>query len=76
MEHDPDCQEVSVERRVTYTLELDGRFVVVENVPARVNLDTGEQFFAPQTVERLQRMIRGGEPPIRVLETPVYQFAG
>jgi hypothetical protein len=68
--------EVLVERRVTYTLEMDGRFYVVENVPARVNLETGEQLFAPQTVERLQRLIRGGEPPIRVMETPVYQFAG
>ena len=65
-----------VERRVTYTLEMDGRFFVVENVPARVNLDTGEQLFSPQTVEQLQRMIRGGEPPVRVIETPVFRFAG
>jgi YgiT-type zinc finger domain-containing protein len=65
-----------VERRVTYTLEMDGRFFVVENVPARVDPETGEQLFAPQTVERLQEMIRGGEPPVRVIETPVYQFAG
>jgi YgiT-type zinc finger domain-containing protein len=71
-----DRQESMIERRVTYTLEMDGRFVVVENVPARVDPETGEQLFAPQTVERLQEMIRGGEPPVRVIETPVYQFAG
>ncbi len=65
-----------VEHRVTYTLELDGRFYLVENVPARVDPDTGEPLFAPQTVEQLQRIIRGGEPPIRMIETPVYQFAG
>jgi hypothetical protein len=67
---------VLCERRVTYTLEIDGRFVVVENVPARVNLETGEQLFLPQTVERLQRMIRGEAQPVRVIETPVYHFAG
>jgi hypothetical protein len=71
-----DRQELIVERRMTYTLEMDGRFFVVENVPARVNLDTGEQLFAPQTVEELQKMIRGGEPPVRVIETPVFRFAG
>jgi YgiT-type zinc finger domain-containing protein len=72
----PDRPEVLVERRVTYTLEMNGRLFVVENVPARVNPDTGEQLFSPQTVERLQRMIRGDEQPVRVMETPVYQFAG
>ena len=41
-----------VERRVTYTLEHNGQFYVVENVPARVNEETGEQLFAPATVER------------------------
>ncbi len=76
MTHGMDQPEVIVDRRVTYTLEMDGRFFVVENVPARVNLETGEQFFSPQTVERLQTMIRGGQSPIRMMETPVYQFAG
>lgn len=65
-----------VERRVTYTLEMGGRFYVVENVPARVNLATGEQLLSPQTVERLQRMIHEGGPPVRVMETHVYEFAG
>ena len=69
-------QEAMVECRVTYTLELGGRFYIVENVPARVNPDTGEQFFAPQTVERLQRIIRNNEPPVRILETPVFEYAG
>lgn len=46
-----------VEQRVTYTLEMDGKSCIVENVPARVEEDTGEQFFAPSTVERLQETI-------------------
>ncbi len=71
-----DWREVLVDRRVTYALEMDGRFHLIENVPARVNLETGEQLFSPQTVERLQRMLRGDEKPIRVVETPVYQFVG
>ncbi len=66
--------EEFLERTVTYTLEIEGKLVVVENVPARVNLETGEQLFAPETVEKLQRMAWGQKEPKRVLQTPVYDF--
>ncbi len=45
--------------KVTYTLEMDGKFVIIENVPARVCVETGEQLFLPKTVERLQQTIWG-----------------
>lgn len=38
-------EERFIEQKVTYTLEVDGRFVIVENVPARVSERTGERFF-------------------------------
>jgi YgiT-type zinc finger domain-containing protein len=69
------AEETLVERRVTYTLEYKGRFVIIENVPARVALETGERFFAPETVERLQEIVTQREQPVRVIETPVYEFA-
>ena len=34
-----------IEAKVTYTLEHDGHFYLVENVPARISAETGEQFF-------------------------------
>jgi len=46
-----------VEQNVTYTLEVDGNLIVIENVPARVNEETGEQLFAPETVEHLQKLV-------------------
>lgn len=64
-----------VARRVTYTIEINNQLIVVENVPARVNLDTGEQLFAPETVERLQRIIAQGQKPKRVMQVPVYEYA-
>jgi YgiT-type zinc finger domain-containing protein len=69
------AKETIIERRVTYTLERDGKFVIVENVPARLCLETGEQFFSPETVERLQQMIWEDKEPKRMIETPVYEFA-
>jgi YgiT-type zinc finger domain-containing protein len=67
-------RETFAEMNVTYALELDGKFVLVENVPARVCVETGERFFSPETVERLQEMIWESKPN-RFIETPVFQFA-
>jgi hypothetical protein len=64
-----------VEQTVTYTLLKDGKFYIIENVPARVDVDTGEQYFAPQTVERLQQIVWEKRKPIRIVQTPVYEFA-
>ncbi|NCJ07584.1 hypothetical protein GS597_13915 [Synechococcales cyanobacterium C] len=69
-----DWQEPLVEKQVIYTLELNGKFFLVENVPARVNEETGEQFFSPEIVERLQRIILDGKEPDRVIETSVYSY--
>jgi YgiT-type zinc finger domain-containing protein len=58
----------------TYTVEHDGMFCIVENVPARVCKETGEQFFAPETVEHIQSIIKSRKSPSRVIETPVYNY--
>ena len=68
-------QEQLIEKRVTYSLELKGKFILIENVPARVNEETGEQFFAPSTVMLLQQIILDGQEPKRVIQTPVYSYA-
>ena len=68
-------EEQLIEQKVTYTLLKEGKFYIIENVPARVNLETGEQYFSPRTVEHLQQIISGDCQPRRVIETPVYEFA-
>jgi hypothetical protein len=68
-------QEHLTDSHVTYTLETNGRLIVIENVPARVNVETGEQLFSPATVERLQQMIWEQHPPKRIIQVPVYEFA-
>ena len=50
-------KETMIETEVTYTLELEGRFYIVRHVPARVCRETGEELFAPETVERIQALI-------------------
>lgn len=67
--------ETMVEKKATYILELGDKIVVVENVPARVCVETGERFFSPETVERLQQTIWEQKEPNRIIETPVFEFA-
>ncbi len=64
-----------VEQKVSCTLEMDGKFIIIENVPARVCLETGERFFSPETVERLQQTVWGQRKPSRIIETPMFEFA-
>lgn len=64
-----------VERRVAYTLDMNGELIVIENVPARVNLETGEQLFSPDTVERLQKLAWRQGKPKRIIQVPVYEYA-
>jgi YgiT-type zinc finger domain-containing protein len=56
-------KETKVDTKVTYTLEHAGRFLIVENVPARVCKETDEQFFTPETVEYIQRIIKSRKRP-------------
>jgi len=68
-------KEVLVEKEVTYTLFKDDKFYIIENVPARINPETGEQYFSPATVENIQQIILGEEEPARMIQTPVFDFA-
>ena len=74
MDNDP-WNERLTQQRVTYTLEVNGQLIAIENVPARVNLETGEQLFSPETVEQLQKMIWEQKKPKRMMQVPVYEFA-
>jgi hypothetical protein len=68
-------QEQLIEKRVTYSLELNGKFFLIENVPARVNEETGEQFFSPSAVAFLQQIILDDKEPKRVIQTSVDSYS-
>jgi len=72
-----DRSEKLVEKEVTYTLYKDGEFYIIENVPASVDVESGEQYFSPKTVERLHQIILGQRKtvtPVRTIQTQVYSF--
>ena len=68
-------KETMIETEVTYTLEHDGKFYLIEHVPARVCRETGEQYFAPETVQHIQSLIKSRKKPAKTIETPVFEYA-
>ena len=63
------------DKKVMYYIEIKEKLVLFQDVPARVNVETGERTFSPETVERLQALIRNPQPPVRTIETFVYQYS-
>jgi YgiT-type zinc finger domain-containing protein len=70
------CGSPMKEQAVTYTIQMDDKLVVVEHVPANVCGQCGERMYSPETVERLQKTVWEQRSPSRVLQTPVFDFAG
>ena len=68
-------KETMVNTEVTYTLHHNGKLYVIEHVPARVCMETGEQHFSPETVEHIQALIKSNRKPDKVIEAPVYEYA-
>lgn len=68
-------KETFVPEKVTYTIEVDGQLIVIEHVPARVCVESGEQLFSAETVERIQQLILNKQKPARMMEVPVFEFA-
>lgn len=56
------------------TQGVEGRLVVIENVPAWVCEQCGETFYDPDIVERIQNIVWSDEAPTRTIETPVYDL--
>lgn len=68
------CGAPLTRKEVTYSIELDGRWIVVEHVPAKVCPQCGEKMFSPDTVKRLQHTMWSKRVPTKILETPVFDY--
>jgi YgiT-type zinc finger domain-containing protein len=69
------CGGARVRSLISYTVFYRGKPIVVENVPADVCQQCGEQYFDPATVAMLQKVVWGKSKPKRTIKTPVYDLA-
>lgn len=54
---------------------VDGRRVLVENIPAQVCVRCGKTTFSRETAEKVRRMVHGEAEPVGVISLEVFSFA-
>jgi len=63
--------------RVEYVNEvfnIDGKFHLVENIPANVCSHCGEEVFSRETMERIRVMLHSEEKPLRSISLDVFSY--
>jgi HTH-type transcriptional regulator/antitoxin MqsA len=70
----PVCKTETVCQIVTYSQIYNGQLVAVENVPADVCPRCGEQYFAKETADQIQKIIYSGDAT-KKLEVPLYNYS-
>ena len=61
-------------QNVNETFQIDGKFYLVENIPATVCSQCGEIVFSRQTTERIRTMLHGQSQPIKAISMDVYAY--
>ena len=59
---------------VDEVFHIDGRYVLVEHIPASVCLHCGEKTFSRETAEGVRRMLHGEAKPSRSLNLEVFAY--
>ena len=60
---------------VSEVLEVDGRRVLVEHIPARVCTRCAEPAFSRETTERIRLLVHGTGRPARTVPLDVFELA-
>ena len=64
------------QKKVSEVFVVQGRRILVEDIPASVCLRCGEPTFSRQTTEQVRRMVHGAAKPVRSEEVDVFEYAG
>lgn len=69
------CKGELEEQLVTRVQEYQGKWYVLENLPALVCKQCGEKFYRPEIHDHVIQLITSNEPPIRTEFIAVYDAA-
>lgn len=67
------CHNQTVSKNITYTQWYKGELIVVENVPSEVCQNCGEEYFSPNTVDKIQKVIELHHTS-KTIKVPVFQL--
>ena len=60
-------------KTIVHTVKMRGHVVVIDHVPAEVCPICGDVLLTPETVRRIEKLLR--KPPQPAKEVPLYEFA-
>ena len=63
------------EECVEEVFRIDGKYVLVDHVPASVCARCGEETFSRETTERVRLMVHGKAKPTKSIALKVFEFA-
>ena len=67
------CPGQYEERQIVHTVQYQGQIIVIEHVPAEVCSVCGDVLLKPETVRRIEELLRARKQPLRT--APVYEYA-
>ncbi len=60
---------------ISEVFEIDGRRVLVDNIPTQVCAQCGDMSFSSDTAEKVRRIVHGEAQSLGVVELELYEFA-
>ena len=63
------------EELVNEVFQIDGKPVLVENIPAQVCARCGEEIFSRETTEKVRLLVHGKAKPVKSVQMDVFAYA-
>jgi HTH-type transcriptional regulator / antitoxin MqsA len=60
---------------VTKVFVINGKYALVEGIPASICARCGEATFSRETTERIRRLVHGEARPVRAMTMEVFAYA-
>lgn len=67
--------ETARDEFVSEVLDVEGRRVLVEHIPAQVCTRCSEASFSRETTERIRRLVHGAGRPVKTVPLEVFELA-
>jgi len=63
------------EELVNEVFLIDGKLILVENIPAKICKHCGEATFSRETTEKIRRMVHGEAEPVKSVQVDVFAYS-
>jgi len=64
----------SREELIEEIFQVDGKYVLVDHIPATVCVRCGEETFSRETTEKVRLLVHGQAKPIKSIALEVFEF--